>query len=77
MKKPWLAFLLNFIVAGAGFAYLGRWAWAGINFVAAITIGLIVYRFSPDSLNTASVFVAAASASFAMTTAKAMNAKLT
>jgi hypothetical protein len=77
MKKPWIAFLLNFLVAGAGFAYLGKLAWAGINFVAAIAIGLIVYHFSADSLNTASVIVAAASASFAMTTAKTMNAKLT
>jgi len=77
MKKPWIAFILNFIVAGAGFAYLGKWAWAGVNFVAAIAIGLLVYHFSPDSLNTASVIVAAASATFAMTTAKTMNAKMT
>jgi hypothetical protein len=77
MKKPWIAFLLNFLVAGAGFAYLGKWAWAGINFAAAIAIGLIVYHFSPNSLNTASVIVAAASASFAMTTAKTMNVQLT
>ena len=76
MKKPWIAFILNFLVAGAGFGYLGKWAWAGINFVIAIAIGIIVYRFSPDSLNTASVIVAAASGSFAMTTAKTMNARL-
>lgn len=76
MKKPWLAFLLNFLIAGAGFAYLGKWAWAGMNFVAAIAIGLIVYRLSPDSLNTASIIVAAASGSVAMTTAKTMNARL-
>jgi hypothetical protein len=76
MKKPWIAFVLNFLIAGAGFAYLGKWAWAGINFAAAIAIGLVVYHFSPDSLNTASVIVAAASASLAMTTAKTMNAKL-
>lgn len=76
MKKPWLAFLLSFLIAGAGFGYLGKWSWAVINFVVAIAIGFFVYRFSPDSLNTASVIVAAASASFAMTTAKTMNAKL-
>jgi hypothetical protein len=29
MKKPWLAFLCNFLLAGAGFAYLGKWSWAG------------------------------------------------
>ena len=28
MKSPWLAFLLSFLVAGAGFAYLGKWTWA-------------------------------------------------
>src|SRR5271170_868270 len=76
MKKPWIAFILNFLVAGAGFGYLRKWAWTGINFVIAIPTGIIVYHFSPDSPNTASVIVAAASGSFAITTAKTMNAKL-
>ncbi len=76
MKKPWIAFLLNFLLAGAGFAYLGKWAWAGINLVAAIVVGIIVYHFSPDSMSTASIVVGATSGSLAMSTARAINAKL-
>lgn len=76
MKKPWVAFLLNFLVAGAGFAYLGKWAWAGINFIAAIALGFAIYHFSPESLNIASTVVAATSGSLAMSAAKSMNAKL-
>ena len=75
MKRPWIAFLLSFLVAGAGFAYLGKWTWAILNFAAAIAVGLLVYRFSPDSMSIASTAVAAASGSLAMTAAKAMNAK--
>jgi len=76
MKKPWIAFLLSFLVAGAGFVYLRKWTWAILNFFGAIAVGLIVYRFSPDSLSMASTIVAAASGSLAMTAAKTMNAKL-
>ena len=76
MKKPWIAFLLSFLVAGAGFVYLGKWTWAILNFFGAIAVGLIIYRFSPDSLSMASTIVAAASGSLAMTSAKTMNAKL-
>jgi hypothetical protein len=76
VKKPWIAFLLSFLVAGAGFVYLGKWTWALLNFFGAIAVGLIVYRFSPDSLSIASTAVAAASGSLAMTAAKTMNAKL-
>jgi ABC-type polysaccharide/polyol phosphate export permease len=75
VKKPWLAFLLSFLVAGAGFAYLGKWTWAILNFSAAIAVGLVVYRFSPDSLSIASTAVAAASGSLAMAAAKTMNTK--
>jgi len=75
VKKPWLAFLLSFLIAGAGFAYLGKWTWALLNLSGAIAVGLVVYRFSPDSLSMASTVVAAASGSLAMTAAKTMNAK--
>ena len=77
VKKPWLAFLLSFLIAGAGFAYLGKWTWAILNLSGAIAVGLVVYRFSPDSLSMASTVVAAASGSLAMTAAKTMNAKFT
>lgn len=46
------------------------------HFFGAIAVGLIVYRFSPDSLSIASTAVAAASGSLAMTAAKTMNSKL-
>ena len=75
VKKPWIAFLLSFLVAGAGFVYLGKWTWAILNFFGAIAVGLIVYRFSPHSLSMASTAVAAASGSLAMTAAKTMNTK--
>ena len=75
MKKPWLAFLLSFMIAGAGFVYLGKWMWAALNLLGALVVGLIVYRFSPDSVSIASVAVAAASGSLAMNAAKMMNAK--
>jgi hypothetical protein len=74
VKKPWVAFLLSFLVAGAGFAYLSKWTWAILNLSGAIAVGLVVYRFSPDSLSIASTAVAAASGSLAMTAAKTMNA---
>jgi hypothetical protein len=73
VKSPWLAFLLSFLIAGAGFAYLGKWTWAILNLSGAIAMGLVVYRFSPDSLSIASTAVAAAS--LAMTAAKTMNTK--
>ena len=61
VKKPWLAFLLSFLIAGAGFAYLGKWTWALLNLSGAIAVGLVIYRFSPDSLSMASTVIAAAS----------------
>ena len=76
MKKPWLAFLLSFLIAGAGFVYLGKWTWALLNFFGAIALGLVIYRFSPDSMSMASTAVAAASGAVAMSAAKAMNAKI-
>ena len=75
MKKPWLAFLLSFLIAGAGFVYLGKWTWALLNIFGAIALGLVIYRFSPDSLSMASTAVAAASGAVAMSAAKSMNAK--
>ena len=35
MKKPWLAYLLNVLLPGAGLAYLGKWGWAVMNGRAA------------------------------------------
>ncbi len=50
MKKPWLAFLLNFFVPGAGLLYLHRWKLALANFVAAqlVLLGLCAWQPGPD-----------------------------
>ena len=40
MKKPWVAFLCNFLLAGAGFAYLGKWMWAVADLFVTLLIGL-------------------------------------
>lgn len=40
MKKPMVAFLLSFILPGAGLAYLGKWTWAFINLGVAILVGV-------------------------------------
>jgi membrane protein implicated in regulation of membrane protease activity len=75
MKKPWLAFLLSFLIVGAGFAYLGKWGLAVANFLAAIIIGVCLAVFSPNSLSWAAIAIPAISAVLAMNAAKAMNQK--
>ena len=50
MKKPWLAFLLSFLLAGAGLWYLGR-GWAGVvNLLLAIAIGVGCAVFMSQSM---------------------------
>jgi hypothetical protein len=41
MKKPSVAFLLNFLLPGAGLAYLGKWKWAIINLAVVLLIGIL------------------------------------
>jgi hypothetical protein len=40
MKKPTAAFILSFILPGAGLAYLGKWKWAFINFGVVCLVGV-------------------------------------
>lgn len=76
MKKPWLAFLLNFILPGAGLAYLGKWGWALLNFVAVLILGFLLASAVPsDSLGAVSAGLGAASGALAMSLAGGMNAK--
>jgi hypothetical protein len=75
MKKPWLAALLSFLVVGAGLAYLGKWGWAALNFFGVIAVGLLVNRYSPDSMSWVAPGLGAGSASIAFQAAKAMNLK--
>lgn len=78
VKKPWFAFLLNFLLAGAGFAYLGKWKWAAINLFGLIAAASVITRFvSADSLSIAGTAVPVMNGCIAMAVAKSMNAKLT
>lgn len=49
MKKPWLAFLLNFLLAGAGLAYLGLWLWAVVNLLVTVACGFGMFFYVPAS----------------------------
>lgn len=40
-KRPGLAFLLSFILPGAGFVYLGKWKYGLINLAIVLLIGII------------------------------------
>ena len=41
-NKPWLAFLLSFILPGAGLVYLKKWKHGIANFVVVIAIPLFL-----------------------------------
>jgi hypothetical protein len=58
-----------------GTGYLGKWGWAALNFFGVIAVGLLVNRYSPDSMSWVAPGMAAASASIAFQAAKAMNLK--
>ena len=49
MKSKNVAFALNFLLPGAGFAYLRRWRLAAINFGVALAIGFVLGLVMPDS----------------------------
>jgi len=50
MKKPFVAFILSFLLPGAGLAYLGKWKWAAINLGFVLLIGLIAAFALPDDV---------------------------
>jgi hypothetical protein len=77
MKKPWLAFLLNVLCAGAGLVYLGKLGWAALNFFAVLLVGIALATVLPsDFLQPMGIGLCAASGSLAMGMAQSMNAKL-
>ena len=77
MKKPWLAFVLNFLLAGAGMAYLGMWAWAVVNLIVALAAGVCMALFVPSSqLGWLEIVLPVVNGVIAQTVAKTMNAKL-
>ena len=73
MKKPWLAFLCNFLLAGAGFVYLGKWAWAAADFLITITIGVVLYRLFPDQAMWLTAAIPASNGLLAMNMTKLWN----
>ena len=75
MKKSWLAFLLNFLLAGVGLAYLGKWAWAAVDLVVSIAIGYVIASRFPDYLTIASTVVPVANGVLAMQISQQMNLK--
>jgi len=50
MKKPWVAFLLSFLLPGAGLAYLGKWNWAITNLAVVLLVGGLAAFFLPDDI---------------------------
>ena len=50
MKNSWYAFVLSFVVPGAGLAYCHKWTWAAGN-LALVTVAIaVVVFFFPGSL---------------------------
>lgn len=45
-KKPWLAFLLSFVLPGAGLCYADKWGWGVVNFVV-VQIALLMALNGP------------------------------
>lgn len=50
MKKPFLAFILSFLLPGAGLAYLGKWKWATINLLAVLALGIVLAFTLPEEI---------------------------
>lgn len=48
MKRPFVAFLLSFLLPGAGLAYLGLWKWALINLLAVLVVGFLLAFLLPE-----------------------------
>ncbi len=76
MKSRWLAFLLNFLIAGVGFLYLRKWAWAAIDFVVTVAIMLVVVHRFPDAVSLASTVVSVSNGVLAAQAAQQMNAQI-
>lgn len=72
-KKPWVAFLLSILLTGAGLAYLGKWGWAILNFIAALGIGIAVALTYPDASSPVGIGILVGSAVFAKNLAVKMN----
>ena len=50
MKKPFVAFLLSFLLSGAGLAYLGKWKRAIINLILVLLVGVLAAFLLPEDI---------------------------
>jgi hypothetical protein len=74
MKNRWLAAFLNFLLAGLGFVYLRKWAWAALDFIVTISIGMLLAFKFPSAIQTATIAIPVMNAVLAMQVAQQMNA---
>lgn len=75
MKKPWVALLCNFLLAGAGFVYLGKWKWAVADFLITMLLGVALYRFFPNSFSWITAAIPATNGLLAMNMTRFWNAR--
>lgn len=80
MKKPIIAFILSFLLPGAGLVYLGKWKWGFINFGIVLLIGVAaVSLFSDETFYQYCRYISlgcgGSSGVFAQTLAKQINQK--
>jgi hypothetical protein len=78
MKRPWLAFTLNFFLPGAGLWYLGKWTWGLMNLAVVLAVGIIaVFALSEGAfekyIRVLAVACAGGSGGVAMAVAQQMN----
>jgi TM2 domain-containing membrane protein YozV len=78
-KKPWVAFILSFLLPGAGLAYLGKWGWGLLNLVSVIVVGAAVTPFNldPSIISAIGMGLAAGSAALAKSLAVQMKTQVT
>ena len=51
-KKPIIAFILSFLLPGAGLVYLGKWKWGFINLGMVLLIGVAAaFLLSDETLH--------------------------
>jgi TM2 domain-containing membrane protein YozV len=50
VKRTSVAFLLNFLLPGAGLAYLGKWRWAIINLAVVLLVGILAAFLLPEDI---------------------------
>ena len=76
-NKPWLAFVLSFVLPGAGLAYLGMWRSAAGNLAVAFVLPAIILVLMPedviDSIHYLYLTIAVGSGAWAHATAARQN----